>query len=221
MIEARHDMDLDRCWAETWMALGRPTPADLFAELRVRYAEPHRRYHTLEHIRECLQRAAETRALQTQPAEIDLAIWFHDAIYEPRRADNEERSADWAASALRSAGVAPASIERVCDWILLTKHDSAPADSDARIFVDTDLSILGAPPARFAAYESAIREEYAWVPEDTFRSRRAELLRGFLARDAIFTTGWFRERFEAQARENLKQSLQQLAAPQVPSSGQD
>ena len=221
MIVAPRDTDLDQCWAEAWVALGRPAPRDLFIELRVRYAEPQRRYHTLEHIRECLQRAAETRALQAQPAEIDLAIWFHDAIYEPRRADNEERSADWAASALRSAGVAPGSIERVRDWILLTKHDSVPADSDARIFVDIDLSILGAPPARFAAYESAIREEYAWVPEDTFRARRAEVLQRFLARDCIFATGWFRERFEAQARENLKQSLQQLTAPQVPRAVQN
>ena len=221
MIEARHDTDLDRRWAEAWTALGRPVPDDLLAELRERYAEPQRRYHTLEHIRESLDRAAETRSFQTHPAEIDLAIWFHDAVYDPRRADNEERSADWAASALRSAGVAPGSIELVRDWILQTKHDSVPANSDARIFVDIDLSILGAPPARFAAYESAIREEYAWVPDDTFRARRAEVLQRFLARDTIFATGWFRERFEAQARENLKQSLQQLTAPQVPRPGQN
>ena len=221
MIEAPHEMQLAGSWAETWVALGRPAPADLLAELRERYAEPQRRYHTLEHIRECLERSAETRALQTHPAEIDLAIWFHDAVYDPRRTDNEELSAQWAADALSSAGVASASVGRVRDWILLTKHDSVPADSDARIFVDIDLSILGAPPARFAAYESAIREEYAWVPEDTFRSRRAEVLRRFLARDAIFATRWFRERLEAQARANLQQSLQQLAVPQIPRVGQD
>ena len=117
MIETPRDTDLDRRWAEAWTALGRPVPDDLLAELRERYAEPQRRYHTLEHVRESLDRAAETRSFQTHPAEIDLAIWFHDAVYDPRRADNEERSAQWAANALSRAGVASASVGRVRDWI--------------------------------------------------------------------------------------------------------
>jgi predicted metal-dependent HD superfamily phosphohydrolase len=90
---------------------------------------------------------------------------------------------------------------------MTTRHDAVPSGADAESLVDVDLSILGAPPGRFDEYEQQIREEYAWVPDFVFRRKRAEILEGFLARPAIFSTAHFRSRYERQARENLARSL--------------
>lgn len=146
------------------------------------------------------------------PAEIKLGLWFHDVIYHTRRHDNEQRSADWAHTAARELDASAEAAQRIYDLIMFTRHAAAPVGIDAEVLVDTDLSILGAPPARFEEYESQVRREYAWVPDTTFRARRAAILEQFLARPHIFCTMPFRERYESQARRNLVQSLTALGA---------
>jgi predicted metal-dependent HD superfamily phosphohydrolase len=91
--------------------------------------------------------------------------------------------------------------------ILATKHAALAEDPDTRLLTDIDLAILGAPPARFADYERQIRQEYSWVPDVFFAAKRTEILRGFLARPRIYGTDFFRDRFEARARENLSGTL--------------
>lgn len=135
---------------------------------------------------------------------MELALWFHDLIYDPRAKDNEERSAERAGEV---AQMMKLSQTRVRDLILATKHSVVPIGRDAQLVVDMDLSILGAPAVRFGEYETQIREEYAWVPEPIFRTERGRILRSFLARPAIYSTEEFRSRLEGRARENLERSL--------------
>ena len=147
------------------------------------------------------------RAQLPEAAAITIALWFHDAIYELQRHDNEERSAAWAAQALRDAGASEARAEQVRRLVLATRHQATPQAEDEAWLVDIDLAILGAAPARFAEYEAQIRAEYGFVPEARFRAKRAEILRGFLARPHIFSTAHFRARLEQPARANLERAL--------------
>jgi predicted metal-dependent HD superfamily phosphohydrolase len=198
-------------WREMWTALGAAAPDEaLFRELTARYSEPHRKYHTMQHLRECFDRLQELRALARKPEEIELALWFHDAIYDTRRRDNEEKSADWARSAVLKAGVAAAAGDRVYELVMATRHNAAPSGIDAQVLVDVDLSILGAGPDRFDEYERQVRQEYSWVPGLLFRRERRKVLEDFLGRRTIFQTREFIAAYEMQARENLRRSIEKL-----------
>ena len=198
----------DAHWRAAWSAIGIDSPpiAQLDA-LLLRYAEPHRRYHTLQHLGECLDAFESERAHAQRPGEVALALWFHDAIYDLQAHDNEEKSADWGRDALCAAGVDAVAAQRVHDLVMATKHDAQPIGLDAQLLVDIDLSILGAPPARFAEYEQQIRAEYAHVPPDVFEPRRRLILARFLARDPLYQTPGLRDRCEAQARINLRGAI--------------
>jgi predicted metal-dependent HD superfamily phosphohydrolase len=175
-----------------------------------RYAEPHRHYHTAQHIVECLTEFDPARRLASQPVAVELALWFHDAIYEPRAPDNEEQSAALAEQCLTEAGANGALCAAVRDLILVTKTHEGSGHPDAPLLMDIDLSILGQPEDRFREYERQIRLEYAWVPDAVFVSRRAEILARFLARGRIYATDRFFQLREDQARLNLKASLERL-----------
>jgi predicted metal-dependent HD superfamily phosphohydrolase len=197
-------------WRLLWPRAAGEVVDDLYRDLVARYAEPHRAYHTLDHVAGCLHWLDEVRPLLARPNEVEWAIWFHDAVYDPRRADNEERSAALAAGALRAAGVGKDEVERVADLIRLTAHQTQTVDlkGDAALVCDIDLAILGAEPAAFDAYDDAIRREYAWVPEDIFRRERARVLAGFVARRRIYQTSHFNNALEQRARANLAATIQ-------------
>ena len=195
-------------WHEMWRELGAASPdPKLHGELTARYSEPHRKYHTLQHLEECFEKFADVRALAGHPAEIELALWFHDAIYDVKRRDNEKKSADWARASALAAGASAEACNRVHALIMATRHKAVPRGTDAEILVDVDLSILGAAPERFDQYERQVREEYAWVPDFLFRRERRAILKDFLARPRIFSSAHFRGRYEQQARSNLERSL--------------
>lgn len=145
-----------------------------------------------------------------QPAELALALCFHDAIYDPQAKDNERRSANWAQAVMQAAGAAPDALQRVDALVMATCHfqpAQAPLPAESAWMLDIDLSILGAPGARFAQYQAQIQAEYAWVPAADYALRRQSVLRGFLQRPAIYQTATMRARLEAQARQNLEQAL--------------
>lgn len=195
-------------WQAAWHALGIASPdALLFERLIAAYNEPQRHYHTLQHLGECLDWLDRTQAAAERPAELALALWFHDAVYDVHAHDNEARSADWARAALQAAGVPKEAAERVHALVMATRHDAVPEASDAVLLVDIDLSILGATPARFAEYEAQIRREYAHVPPAQFAPRRREILQRFLARNPLFQTEALRHACEAQARLNLRVAI--------------
>lgn len=181
-------------------------------ELEAAYAEPHRRYHTRRHIEDCLALLSEVGGLGERERQIlEWAIWWHDAVYDPRRADNEERSAERAAEALAAAGADPDDIAEVARLIGLTKgHRAAPEDRLGALMVSIDLAILGAAPAAYDAYAAAIRAEYAHVPDAAFRQGRRGVLQGLLAGGALFPCAGLRDRFEAAARANIARELAAL-----------
>jgi predicted metal-dependent HD superfamily phosphohydrolase len=203
--------NLKQRWDATWRSFGvAPQPPTTLDELIAAYSESSRFYHTLKHLEECFSHFDSAKRLARFPAEIEMAIWFHDAIYNTRRDDNEENSAAWAVNVIRDSGLLSEVAERIGDLILATKHKVEPHGADASLFVDVDLSILGASSDRFDEYQRQIRREYGWVPENEFRQGRAKLLRDISAREHIYFTEFFRMRLEATARENLKQSLLEL-----------
>jgi predicted metal-dependent HD superfamily phosphohydrolase len=181
-----------------------------FGRLQKCYSESHRHYHNASHIVECLREFDSSRHLTRQPIAVELAIWFHDAIYDPRAADNEERSAELARQCILEAGGDVVLRDCVARLVLATKHHDSSLDPDAPLMVDIDLSILGQSADRFWEYERQIREEYYWVPREVFGVKRAEILERFLARERIYRLEWFFEKYERQARKNLGESLRRL-----------
>ena len=206
-------MSADARWLGPWAALGVARSArldELHAQILARYREPQRHYHTVQHLDECFARWPELRSHAAHPAEVELALWYHDAIYDTHRTDNEALSAGLARDSALGLGVAAGSAQRIADLILFTRHAIEPEGPDAEALVDVDLSILGAAPARFDEYEVQVRKEYSWVPEEIFRKRRGEVLEQFLARRHIYSTSKFRARYEPSARANLGRSLKSL-----------
>ena len=159
---------------------------------------------------ECFVSLDEARHLADKVHEVELALWFHDAVYEVRSQDNEEQSASWARDAAIQQGVASSVAERVHRLVLATKHNATPTSPDAALLVDVDLVILGAAVERFDEYERQVRQEYSWVPGFLFRRKRREILEAFLARSQIYSTDHFRARYEVSARANLARSIERL-----------
>ena len=191
-------------------------PEDVLADLRNRYAEPQRRYHTWAHIEALLGWFALRRDHLHDPAAVELAILFHDAVYDPARSDNEAQSAQL----LRDADLPDVSDDARLRAVRMIEATAAHglADnldendrSDMAEFLDMDLSILGAAPAVFDGYERAIRDEYAFVPEALFRAARRGILERFLERPTLYFSDWGHERFEARARSNIAASIAALS----------
>lgn len=191
-------------------SLGIGDESEAFDSLVAAYSEKHRYYHTAEHIEHCLREFDGAASLAHEPAEVELALWFHDAIYDTYSSGNEEKSATWACALLSRHGTSAARIERVRAHILATRHDAPPANPDSQLVVDIDLTILGADEATYAVFERNVREEYWWVPLALFRRKRAAILQSFLARPQIYSTELFRGRYEMRARQNLADALEAL-----------
>lgn len=188
---------------------------ELKLELIRLYRHEQRYYHGIAHIESLLGLAQEYHVLFTDSEVVEAAIWFHDAIYDSRANDNEARSADFARCRLVGR-IELTRLDRIVAMILGTaKHQLPPLDNtsalrDAELFLDMDMSILGADPEAFDRYENAVRKEYAWVPETGWATGRSNVLRSFLDRPFIYLSAEFRDRFELRARENIRRSLLQL-----------
>ena len=198
-------------WQTVWQQVGALNAGEnLYDRLIACYAEPHRKYHTVQHLNECFMHLDSLRSLADHPDEVEVALWFHDAIYDTTKKDNEKRSAEWARDSLLAAGVTNEKAERIYKLVMSTMHDAVPVGRDAKVLVDIDLGILGAEAARFDEYEVQVRQEYSWVPENLYRAARRKVLEEFTSRQWIYSTERFRSAYEAQARENLSRSLAQL-----------
>jgi predicted metal-dependent HD superfamily phosphohydrolase len=190
-------------------------PGEQLAALQAAYASPPRAYHNFAHVEEVLRHYADVANGPgwTQPAEVQLAVLYHDAIYEAGHKDNEARSAELAVAHigqwLPERGVDAA---RVAELIKLTARHGAlspgDVDRDAALFLDCDMAILAADAAIFAAYDRGIAAEYrGHVPAWLFKLNRRRFLKGLLAQERIFLSDWFHARLDAQARINLRRAV--------------
>ncbi len=198
-------------WSDLWQRLGaQSAPEPIFDELVRRYGEPHRAYHTLDHIQDCLLQLDRVRDLAERADAIEMALWCHDVIYDPRADDNERQSAAWAGRVLEEAQIAADVRAQVQSLILATQHHTSPDGIDAALMIDIDLASLGYGADRFDGYNAAIRYEYQWIPELFYREARAKVLESFLVRPVIYQNAWFHDRYEVQARQNLARAIRNL-----------
>jgi predicted metal-dependent HD superfamily phosphohydrolase len=209
---------LQAVWAESAVALGgsRDVAERSAAELARRYAEPHRRYHTADHVNAVLEHCAELGAAEhvdgADYSALALAACAHDVVYAGQPGEDERASARWAAEALVAAGVADAAARRVEQLVLVTADHVAPSDDPgAAILVDADLAVLGGAPADYDRYAARVRQEYPQVDEAGWRAGRAAVLTRLLARDPLYRTTPARRRWAAQARANMTRELAALA----------
>jgi predicted metal-dependent HD superfamily phosphohydrolase len=178
------------------------------------YTAPDRHYHNLEHLAEMFRVAARLALFCDDPHAVQLAVWFHDAVYDPRSKDNEERSAELVGTLLGPVGVSGGTVERVARMVRMTAHlasDQPPGDRDTAALIDADLAILGASEDRYRRYAADIRREYAWVPDPDYAAGRRAVLERFLARPRIFWHEIIYQEGESRARTNLRAELDTLS----------
>lgn len=170
------------------------------------YQEPQRAYHQLQHIVECLALFEIVQNQIEDALAVQLAIFFHDVVYQPRSASNEQDSAVWLRQQL--AGTLPETqLDKIASWIVATQQHATTSDSDLAYLLDIDLAILGSSPQRFAEYQQQIRQEYAWVDELMYQEKRHAVLRQFYLTQPLYQTRYFQQHYEQQAKANLKQEL--------------
>jgi predicted metal-dependent HD superfamily phosphohydrolase len=202
-----------------WHQLTAPLLADearrtaMLTQLTSSYEAPGRHYHTLTHISALLDATEQAVPHLYDPVVVQLAVWFHDAVYEPLRSDNEAKSAELARAFLSETTLEPARQERVA-FLIERTHDHTqpqpPDDTDLLFFLDADLAVLGAPADRYQEYARQVRQEYRMVPDFLYRRGRRKVLEKMLAAPLLYRTPAFREQLEAAARRNLAQELGEL-----------
>jgi predicted metal-dependent HD superfamily phosphohydrolase len=202
-------MDMKNRWSRLWSNTSDACAAEVaFTSLCARYSEPHRAYHTLKHIEDCLTVFDRYKHLARDPLVVEAAIWWHDFVYETKEAkNNEQQSADVAQSEMALFGCSVSLQKQVANAILATKHNGEVTDEDQNLLLDIDLHILCVSLRRYKQYTVAIRKEYEWIPWEEYAKARIQILQNFLDRDTIFYHKAFVERYEAKARFNLRQEI--------------
>jgi predicted metal-dependent HD superfamily phosphohydrolase len=207
--------DLYKVWSELCNAYTQEADniVSIYTEIVKSYGEPHRRYHSLEHVRDLISLIEGCNEVEDKPM-LFFAAFFHDVIYKPGSSSNEKESAVVARAAMTQLGLPRQIIEETSHLILLTKThgdaDKIAVTPDMLLFLDIDLSILGAGPARYKQYAAQIREEFKKFPELLFNNGRRNFLRGQLKLPVIYRTKFFRDKFEQQARINIAGELNDL-----------
>ena len=208
--------DFDRLaqhWQSYWgdRSDRQPEVNRVFELLVTAYTQPNRHYHNLNHIDRLLTTVAQFNHQLQDPITVELAVWFHDYIYNSQASDNEAQSAKAARVLLISIGESTAIIDRVQQLILATQgHQIDANDVDMCIFLDADLAILGADPVAYQAYQQAIRQEYSWVSDSAYQIGRIQFLESFLRRDGLYYTEVLFDRLESIARSNMQGEISQL-----------
>ena len=202
---ARFDVLWRRC-----IASPDSTPADeVQADLRRRLVAPDRRFHNLNHVGDCLHRFDQVASLLSDPDAVEVALWFHDAVYVPSDADNERHSANLFLT--QSNGAKPVFRRRVCGLILATRHAGEAHGNDRRFIEDIDLAGFGATWEEFMREGDSLREEFAALTDAQYYAGQDRFLVRLKQRPWFFATDYFRDRYEAKAQENLDRLLARLA----------
>ena len=186
----------------------RRTVSSTFDELVAIYTGPDRYYHDLNHINGGLDSLDDSLALAQNPNALEMAWWFHDFVYNTGSKTNEYDSSLAADRMLYELGLSVA-VRNVIVWLIMaTKHDHIPDDQDQRLIIDIDLASLGGLPEVFDRNTADIRKEYSRVTDEDFKKGRSEFFKNFLnGRPSIYLNESFRNKYEAQARENLRRTM--------------
>ena len=185
---------------------------NLWQDIANRYSEPTRAYHTLVHLQQLFSQFRQIKDKLEQPSIIALALFYHDVIYEPTRADNELKSAEHASKVLKKYLKAEP-LERIYKLIMMTANHQLTdkTDNDAEYLLDIDLSVLGATWPEYEQYAQSVRQEYAHVAEADYRLGRTKVLAGLLAHPKLYLTDFYYQHLEAQARANVQGEITWLA----------
>jgi predicted metal-dependent HD superfamily phosphohydrolase len=206
MVESRFVALWNRCFAD---AEGEG-PATIYADLVGRYSEPHRRYHTCDHITHCLKQVDLAADLMDNCDAVEVGLWFHDAIYKPGAADNELKSAQLFEEITNDK---QSSLKQsVYDLIMVTKHPEHPKCLDEKFMVDIDLSSFALPWGVFIQDSQAVREEFAHVSDESFFAGHLKFLNSLVKRPTFFFTDFFQTRYEAIAKKNITRYMKDLHA---------
>ncbi|MBU1220934.1 metal-dependent hydrolase [Myxococcota bacterium] len=196
---------LQKRWERTF-----PGEIEEFQIIQAKYSEPHRYYHTLKHVYDCI-RLLDSLTVEISRIEVETALWFHDVVYDPKRKDNEHASAEFFKSHRVSAIFDTEFRQRICRMIENTACHLSDQSIDESIMIDIDLSILGSSFEKYNEYAELIRLEYSFVDDDTYRNGRKKVLESFLSREFIYSTPPFRQTHEKNARNNILSEIKTLS----------
>ncbi len=205
------EIELQTAWTEA--VGGGPEAAAALEDVLGRHREPHRRYHGVRHVTWVVRHVGELagEVALADVGAVVAAAFFHDAVYDPRAADNEEQSARLAERVLAELGWDEGRRRRVGDLVRATAaHDVDGSDDDTAVLLDADLAVLGSDPAAYQAYVTGVRAEYAHVDAAGWRVGRGQVLRDLLARDPLYATAPARRRWSARAAANMTAELATL-----------
>ncbi|MCZ4408189.1 hypothetical protein O3Q51_05185 [Cryomorphaceae bacterium 1068] len=183
----------------------------LWEEIERNYTGKKRHYHTLEHLENLLRQLDLIREEIQDWDAILFTLYYHDVVYSALKSDNEERSAILAENRMRQLGMPKDRIDRCKAIILATKSHELSTDADTNYFTDADLSALGMPWEEYSRYYLGVRKEYSIYPEFMYNRGRKKVLNHFLSMERIFKTDYFHEKYEDQAKQNIKQELEMLS----------
>ena len=193
----------------------------LWQNIAIRYNEPQRAYHSLQHIQQLFGQYDQVKGNLHEPHIIALAIYYHDVIYEPTRSDNELKSAEYAVESL-TGYLNAEQCQHIYALIMMTashqvdkwsdETNEGEKYSDAAYLLDMDLSILGVSWSEYEHYAHAVRQEYAHVSDDDYRVGRMAVLKELLAHPTLYLTDYYYERLEKQARKNIEHEITLLHA---------
>jgi predicted metal-dependent HD superfamily phosphohydrolase len=196
-------------WGRCVPAGTAPSGAEVYAELHRLYSASYRHFHNLGHIGDCVRWLDEVAPLLDDADAVELALWFHDAVYEVGSATNERRSAEMFLGLSATAGFAFR--HRVCSLIMATRHARRVHGNDRCFMVDIDLSGFGAPWEEFMASGARLRAESSGLSDAQYHGGQTLFLQRLKRRPHVFATDYFRNRYERTAQDNLRRLLDQLA----------
>ncbi|QHH96764.1 HD domain-containing protein [Acinetobacter dispersus] len=198
---------LEKSWFELHQYYNFSEPQKVFNKLIAAYNEKQRAYHTVQHLYECLVLLESIRADLNDAYTVALALWFHDAVYDPQAKDNEMKSAELFEQYLVQ-DLSADNVQKIKRWIIATQKHASTDELDLQFLLDIDLAILAASPARFAEYEQQIQKEYAWVDPDIYSIKRKEVLAHFYQTEPLYQTEYFQQNFEQRAKGNLREVVE-------------
>ena len=189
-------------FCELWRACAGTNTEQVWQQLQQHYQEPHRFYHTLGHLNQCLGELDVAKDHITELRETEMALWFHDIIYRYGAKDNEILSAAYFREVAGNS-MSTSFVDRVCEFIIATQHTGAAKDAAVAFVVDIDLSGFGLPWDGYLADSNALRKEASGISDEQYYQGKLRFLDELQRWPSLFQSPFFRDRLEARAQSNI------------------